>query len=126
MKNLRRPGKRMFHAQRLSPILQHVGVFAFGQLQTSIQRHELDFLPLSRPIHDSRELKLPENRLIAAWVRLLQSCHLVSIRHGQRLAQIPVSLTVEELAESFVPHLKHSSPNALLDFVNRLPSSANR
>ena len=39
----------MFHAQRLGPFLQHIGVFAFRQLQASVQRNELDFLSLSIP-----------------------------------------------------------------------------
>ena len=43
--------KRLLNAQRLVPVLKHVGEDAFRQLQAIVQRHELDLLFFPTAVH---------------------------------------------------------------------------
>jgi len=81
------------HLQRLVPILQQMRELAARQLQTLVQWHAADSLPLPRSIDLPLKLKATEHALIGPAMGLSESSHLLSI--GQPNPRTLVTITVE-------------------------------
>ena len=65
--------KRLLHGQRLIPILQHVGEDACGQLQTLVQRYELQSLAFPAAVDGPLQGERTEDGHIPACVQFRQT-----------------------------------------------------
>ena len=70
---------------------------AFRQPQPRIQRHRLDALAFSRPVHHPVQGKIPEDRPIRPAMRFGQALHHPPVGQLQRLATVSITGQGERL-----------------------------
>jgi hypothetical protein len=109
------------HHQFLIPILQQVGVLALRQLQTRVQRHRLDLLPLPGPVDRAHQLEQPEHVADLAPMQVTEPTHLAAILQHDPLPRIGVAEQIQPGLEHVVTQLQHPSPQSALHLVRRAP-----
>ena len=110
--------KRLLHAQRLIPVLQHIGADAFGQLQAIVERHELDLLSFATAVDHARKHERAEDRLIDAAMFLFQPLQAAAVGQPRSSPWSPLPSRPKTSANAARPssHL----PRGFFDFVHRL------
>ena len=91
--------KRLFHAQPLEPVLQHIGELAGRQSQTFVEWRTGDLLFLALGVDTAADEQFAEDRQITSRARLFQPANQATVRRLQLRAGVAIALGRHEGGE---------------------------
>ena len=119
--SLRRLPESLVHAEVLREFLEEIRAASRRQIQSRVDRAQVDRLVGSRCIHVGPDGVFAEHRPQGAIRRFLAPLQSPTVRGHHALAEIPLPLEREKLLDRGVPDLQRTAEGVFLHLVQRLP-----